>query len=272
MREAVIVSVARTPIGKAYRGAFNDTEAPTLSGHVAAAALARSGLDPARVGDVVMGCAAQQGTQGYNIGRLTAAAAGLPATVPGMTVDRMCASGLMAIAIAARTIAHDGVEVAVTLNPPSGGFTSATVVVTLGVPVRLKGMPGTCSVGSACTTAEARETVAGGAPPVMTSVTEESVTSASARLDSTRSARDAAAGKSHVAVLIASLGPTCTTLASLKPYCVTVTREGERCSPERRAVSQRTAPPKSGVMRLTPAKSHVSCVRLVAVDEGGAGR
>jgi acetyl-CoA C-acetyltransferase len=113
MREAVIVSVARTPIGRAYRGAFNDTEAPALSGHVAAVALARSGLDPARVGDVVMGCAAQQGTQGYNIGRLTAAAAGLPATVPGMTVDRMCASGLMAIAIAARAIAHDGVEVAV---------------------------------------------------------------------------------------------------------------------------------------------------------------
>ncbi|MES1986032.1 MAG: acetyl-CoA C-acyltransferase [Pseudomonadota bacterium] len=113
MREAVIVSTARTPIGKAYRGAFNDSEAPLLSGHAVAEAVRRAGIDPARVEDVVMGCAAQQGTQGYNIGRLTAAAAGLPESVAGMSLDRQCASGLMAIATAAKQIIHDGMEVAV---------------------------------------------------------------------------------------------------------------------------------------------------------------
>ncbi len=113
MREALIVSTARTPIGKAYRGAYNDAEAPLLSGHVVAEAVRRAGIDPARVEDVVMGCAAQQGTQGYNIGRLTAAAAGLPASAAGMSVDRQCASGLMAIATAAKQIVYDGLEVAV---------------------------------------------------------------------------------------------------------------------------------------------------------------
>jgi acetyl-CoA C-acetyltransferase len=113
LREAVIVSVARTPIGKAFRGAFNDTEAPALSGHVAREALARAGVEPAAVEDVVMGCSAQQGTQGYNIGRLTAASAGMPISVSGMTVDRMCSSGLMAIAIGARQIALDGMDVVV---------------------------------------------------------------------------------------------------------------------------------------------------------------
>ena len=108
MREAVIVSVARTPIGKAFRGAFNDTEAPALSGHAAREAVARAGIDPASVDDVIMGCSAQQGTQGYNIGRLTAAAAGLPVTVAGMAVDRMCSSGLMAVSIAANQIIRDG--------------------------------------------------------------------------------------------------------------------------------------------------------------------
>ncbi len=123
MGEAVIVAVARTPIGRAHRGAYNDTEAPVLAGHVAATAVARAGLDPARVEDVVMGCAAQQGTQGYNIGRLAAAAAGFPDSVPGMAVDRMCASGLMAIAIAARAIMADGLEVAV-----AGGVESISLV------------------------------------------------------------------------------------------------------------------------------------------------
>src|SRR5688572_15078946 len=99
LREAVIVSVARTPIGKAFRGAFNDTEAPVLSGHTVREAVARAHIEPHEVEDVVLGCAAQQGTQGYNIGRLTAAAAGLPDSVPGMTIDRMCSSGLMAISI-----------------------------------------------------------------------------------------------------------------------------------------------------------------------------
>ncbi|MCA1244215.1 acetyl-CoA C-acyltransferase [Stappia stellulata] len=113
MREAVIVSVARTPIAKAYKGAFNDTEAPALSGHAARAALARAGVEGGDVDDVVLGCSAQQGTQGYNIGRLTAAAAGLPETVPGMTVDRMCSSGLMALAIGGRQIAQDGMEIVI---------------------------------------------------------------------------------------------------------------------------------------------------------------
>ncbi|MDI6028523.1 acetyl-CoA C-acyltransferase [Corticibacterium sp. UT-5YL-CI-8] len=110
MREAVIVSVARTPIGKAFRGAFNDTEAPALSGHAVREAVARARIDPSEVEDVIMGCSAQQGTQGYNIGRLTAAAAGLPETVAGMSVDRMCSSGLMAVSIAAKQIIVDGME------------------------------------------------------------------------------------------------------------------------------------------------------------------
>ena len=113
MREAVIVSVARTPIGRAYRGAFNDTEAPVLSGHVAARALERAGIEPDRVEDVIIGCAAQQGTQGYNLGRLTAAAAGLPQQVPGMTIDRMCSSGLMAVAVASNLITTGSIDIAV---------------------------------------------------------------------------------------------------------------------------------------------------------------
>ncbi len=113
MREAVIVSVARTPIGKAFRGAFNDTEAPALSGHAVRAAIERAGLDGAEIDDVIMGCSAQQGTQGYNIGRLSAAAAGLPESVPGMTVDRMCSSGLFAVSIAAKQIIVDGMETVV---------------------------------------------------------------------------------------------------------------------------------------------------------------
>ena len=113
MREAVIVSVARTPVARAFRGAFNDTEAPVLSGHVARHAIERAGVDPAEVEDIVLGCSAQQGTQGYNIGRLTAAAAGLPTSVAGMTIDRMCSSGLMAIATVAKQIVLDGMEIAV---------------------------------------------------------------------------------------------------------------------------------------------------------------
>lgn len=113
MREAFIVSVARTPVAKAFRGAFNDTEAPVLSGHVARHAIERAGVDPAEVEDVVLGCSAQQGTQGYNIGRLTAAAAGLPTSVAGMTIDRMCSSGLMAVATVAKQIMVDGMDIAV---------------------------------------------------------------------------------------------------------------------------------------------------------------
>ena len=104
MPEAAIVSVARTPIGKAYRGAFNDTEAPVLGGHVIKACVERAGVEPASVDDVIIGAAAQQGTQGYNLGRLCTYTAGLPKTVSGMTLDRQCSSGLMSIAIAAKNI------------------------------------------------------------------------------------------------------------------------------------------------------------------------
>ncbi len=113
MREAVIVSQARTPIGRAYRGAFNATPAPTLAGHAIAAAVARAGIEPGEVDDVVLGAALQQGTQGSNIARLAALRAGLPVTVAGMSVDRQCASGMMAIATAAKEILHDGMRIAV---------------------------------------------------------------------------------------------------------------------------------------------------------------
>jgi acetyl-CoA C-acetyltransferase len=104
MKEAVIVSVARTGIGKAYRGAFNDTETPVLGGHVIRAVVERARVDPKEVDDVLLGVAAQQGNQGYNLGRLCAYTAGLPNTVPGLTLDRMCSSGLMTIGYAAKNI------------------------------------------------------------------------------------------------------------------------------------------------------------------------
>ena len=121
--DAVIVSTARTPIGKAYRGAFNDTEAPVLGGHVIRAALARCGVDGADVDDVVLGIAAQQGTQGYNLGRLCTYTAGLPESVGGMTIDRMCASGLVSIATAAKGIMLGEYNVAV-----AGGLESISLV------------------------------------------------------------------------------------------------------------------------------------------------
>jgi len=113
MREAVIVSTARTPIGRAYRGAFNATLAPTLGGHAIQHAVERAGIDGAEVEDVIMGCALTQGTGGGNIGRLAALRSGLPVTVSGMTMDRQCASGMMAIATAAKQIITDGMDVAV---------------------------------------------------------------------------------------------------------------------------------------------------------------
>ncbi len=113
MREVVIVSTARTPIGKAYRGAFNDTPAQTLGGHAIEAALGRAGVAGAEVDDVVIGAALQQGSTGVNVARQCALRAGLPTSVAGMSVDRQCASGLMAIAIAAKQIIADGMHITV---------------------------------------------------------------------------------------------------------------------------------------------------------------
>ncbi len=113
MKEAVVVSTARTPIGKAYRGLFNNTEAPSMAGQAIAAAVARAAVEPGEVDDVIMGCAMPQGTTGGNIGRMASLAAGLPVTVAGMTIDRQCSSGLMAVATAAKQIIHDGMSVAV---------------------------------------------------------------------------------------------------------------------------------------------------------------
>jgi acetyl-CoA C-acetyltransferase len=113
VREAVIVSTARTPIGKAFRGAFNDTEAPVLSGHAVREAVRRAGIEPGEVEDLILGCATQQGAQGYNIARLTVFTGGLPVSVAGMTIDRKCASGLMAIATAAKQVVEDGMPVVV---------------------------------------------------------------------------------------------------------------------------------------------------------------
>ena len=122
-REAVIVSTARTPIGKAYRGAFNDTQAQALAGHAIANAVSRAGIDPAEVEDVIMGSALQQGSTGSNIGRQAGLRAGLPQSVAGMSMDRQCASGLMAIATAAKEIIFDGMTITV-----GGGVESISLV------------------------------------------------------------------------------------------------------------------------------------------------
>jgi acetyl-CoA C-acetyltransferase len=123
MREAVIVSTARTPIGKAYRGAFNNTQAQQLGGHAIRHAVERAGLDPAEVEDAVMGCVLTQGSQGANIARQAALAAGLPVTTAGMTVDRQCSSGMMAIAVAAKTVIVDNADIMV-----GGGLDSVSLV------------------------------------------------------------------------------------------------------------------------------------------------
>ncbi len=123
MREAVIVSTARTPIGRAYRGAYNDTQGQELAGHVVAEAVRRAGVDPAEVEDVVLGAALQQGSTGFNVARQAAIRAGLPVSVAAMTIDRQCSSGLMAIATAAKEIVHDGMAIAV-----GGGLESVSLV------------------------------------------------------------------------------------------------------------------------------------------------
>jgi acetyl-CoA C-acetyltransferase len=123
MREAVIVSTARTPIGKAYRGAFNDTQAQQMGGHAIREAVKRAKLAPDEVEEVILGVAMQEGTTRFNVARQCALAAGLPVTVSGMTVDRQCSSGLMAIATAAKEIICDGVPIAV-----GGGLESISLV------------------------------------------------------------------------------------------------------------------------------------------------
>jgi acetyl-CoA C-acetyltransferase len=123
MREAVIVSTARTPIGKAYRGAFNDTPGQQLAGHVISHAVRRAGIAGGEVEDVILGCAMQQGSTGTNVARQGLLRAGLPDTVPGMTIDRQCSSGLMAIATAAKQIVSDGMQIVV-----GGGVESISLV------------------------------------------------------------------------------------------------------------------------------------------------
>jgi acetyl-CoA C-acetyltransferase len=124
MRDAVIVSTARTPIGRAYRGAFNATPAPTLAAHALSAAVARAGIDPAEIDDCILGCALPQGSQ-HTIGRTAALRAGLPIEVPGITMDRQCSSGLMSIATAAKQIIVDRMDVVL-----AGGVDSISLVQT----------------------------------------------------------------------------------------------------------------------------------------------
>ncbi len=123
MREAVIVATARTPIAKAYRGGFNNLGGASLGAASVAEVVKRAGIDPARVEDVIMGCALQQGATGSNVARQIALRAGLPVTTSGMSIDRQCSSGLMAVATAAKQITQDGQSVAV-----GGGLDSISLV------------------------------------------------------------------------------------------------------------------------------------------------
>lgn len=124
MRDAVIVSTARTPIGRAYRGAFNNTPSPTLAAHAIRAAVERAGIDPAEVADCIIGSALPQGVQ-QTVGRTAALRAGLPVSVSGMTIDRQCSSGLMTIATAAKQVVMDRMDVVV-----AGGVESISLVQT----------------------------------------------------------------------------------------------------------------------------------------------
>lgn len=123
MREALIVSTARTPIGKAYRGAFNATSAQTLLGHAISNAVSRAGLDGSEISDCLVGTAIQQGSTGGNIARQGAIRAGMPVTVGGMSMDRQCASGMMAIATAAKQVVTDGMDIVI-----GGGVESISLV------------------------------------------------------------------------------------------------------------------------------------------------
>ncbi len=123
MTEAVIVSTARTPIGKAFRGAFNKTHGAVLTGHVIEHAVARAGIAPEEVEDVIIGCGYPEGATGKNIARMAAIRAGLPVTTSGTTVNRFCSSGLQAIAMAAQRVVMDKVPVMV-----AGGVESVSLV------------------------------------------------------------------------------------------------------------------------------------------------
>jgi acetyl-CoA C-acetyltransferase len=123
MSDAVIVSTARTPLGRAYKGAFNNLDSPTMAGYALTEAVNRAGVEPAEVDDVIMGAAMQQGSQSYNIGRQTLLAAKFPVTVPGQSMDRQCSSSLMAIATAAKQIIVDKMQIAA-----AGGVESISVV------------------------------------------------------------------------------------------------------------------------------------------------
>jgi acetyl-CoA C-acetyltransferase len=125
MAEAVIVSTARTPIGKAYRGAFNNTHGADMGGHVISHAVKRAGVEPAEVEDVILGCALPEGATGQNIARQAALRAGLPVTTAGMTVNRFCSSGMQAIALAAQRVIVDKVPIVV-----AGGLESISLVQT----------------------------------------------------------------------------------------------------------------------------------------------
>lgn len=125
MRDAVIVSTARTPIGKAYRGAFNATTPQALGGHAIQHAVERAGVDPDQISDCVFGAALQQGHSAGNIARQVAMRAGLPVTVGGMSLDRQCASGMMAIATAAKQVVMDGMDIVI-----GGGVESISMVQT----------------------------------------------------------------------------------------------------------------------------------------------
>ena len=123
-RDAVIVSVARTPIGRAYKGAFNATPAPTLAAHAIRAAVARANVEPGEIEDCIVGSALPQGLQ-HTIGRTAALAAGLPISVAGQTVDRQCSSGLMSISMASKQIVMDRMDIVV-----AGGMDSISMVQT----------------------------------------------------------------------------------------------------------------------------------------------
>ena len=123
MADAVIVSTARTPIGKAFRGAFNDTHGAVLAGHAIEHAVKRAGIDPGEVEDVVMGCGLPEGATGRNVARLAAVRAGLPVTAAATTINRFCSSGLQAISVAAQRVIVDRVPVVV-----AGGVESISLV------------------------------------------------------------------------------------------------------------------------------------------------